>query len=167
MIFSLCRSRQGRGKLGSQQTQMNSQDDRAKLCRDCGTTKPLRDFHLCRSAADRTQRYCKACQNIRMRGHRTTRNEGSSTSSEGGEEETPEAIGEQGEPDLYVMTNPRIPGKYKVGRSRSIFQRRAKLQASQNFKMKVVATIPTAGWAEGLMLDRLAHTRVREGAGRE
>ena len=151
MIFSLCRSRQGRGKLGSH----------------CGTTKPLRDFHLCRSAADITQRYCKACQNIRMRGHRTTRNEGSSTSSERGEEETPEAIGEQGEPDLYVMTKPRIPGEYKVGRSRSIFQRRAELQASQNFKMKVVETIPTTGWPKGLMLDRLAHTRVREGAGRE
>ena len=33
--------------------------------------------------------------------------------------------------------------------------------------MKVVATIPTAGWAEGLLLDRFAHARVHEGAGRE
>ena len=65
------------------------------------------------------------------------------------------------------MTNPRIPGEYKVGRSKGVGQRREDMQNGQNFKMVIVATFPGAGYAEGSVHDRLAHSRVNEGPGRE
>ena len=46
-------------------------------------------------------------------------------------------------------------------------QRCENLQNGQNFKMVIVATFPGAGYAEGLVHDRLAHSRVSEGPGRE
>ena len=65
------------------------------------------------------------------------------------------------------MTNPRIPGEYKVGRSKGVEQRREDMHNSQNFRMIIVATFPGAGYAEGLVHDRLAHSRVHEVPGRE
>ena len=65
------------------------------------------------------------------------------------------------------MTIPRIPGEYKVGRSRTVEQRREDLQNGQNFTIKIVATFPGAGYAEGSVHDRLAHSRVSEGPRRE
>ena len=65
------------------------------------------------------------------------------------------------------MANSRIPGEYKVGRSKCAEQRREDLQNGQNFRMEVVATFPGNGYAEGLVHDRLAHSRVSEGPGRE
>ena len=113
-----------------------------------------------RAMADGRQHYCKTCQNRRSReSRRATRNEESS--SEEGAEVAPAGN------HLYVMTNPRIPGEYKVGRSRTVEQRREDLQNGQNFTMKVVATFPGNGYAERLVHDRLAHLRVSEGPGRE
>ena len=65
------------------------------------------------------------------------------------------------------MANSRIPGEYKVGRSKGVEQRREDLQNGQNFRMEVVATFPGNGYAEGSVHDRLAHLRVSEGPGRE
>jgi len=115
--------------------------------------------------ADGKQSYCKPCQNKRNQESRLRRaarsGECSSEDSEDGTEAVPTGY------DLYVMTNPRIPCEYKVGRSKGVEQRREDLQNGQNFKMVVVATFPGAGYAEGLVHDRLAHSRVNEGPGRE
>ena len=54
-----------------------------------------------------------------------------------------------------------------MGRSKGVEQRREDLQNGQNFTMKIVATFPGAGYAEGSVHDRLAHSRVSEGPGRE
>ena len=118
-----------------------------------------------RTMADGRQRYCKPCQNKRNReSRRATRSEESSSSSEisdFGTEAVPAGY------DLYVLTNPRIKGEYKVGRSKGVEQRCEDLQNGQNFRMEVVATFPGNGYAEGLVHSRLAHSRVHEGAGRE
>ena len=117
--------------------------------------------------ADGKQSYCKSCQNKRNRESRLRRAASGEESSEGseGSEDSHEAV--PAGYDLYVMTNPRIPGEYKVGRSKGVEQRREDLQESQNFTMVIVATFPGAGYAEGSVHDRLAHSRVHEGPGRE
>ena len=65
------------------------------------------------------------------------------------------------------MANSRIPGGFKVGRSRDVERRRAHLQCCQSFRMQLVATFVDAGWAETAVHARLAHSHVREGPGRE
>ena len=141
------------------------QDSTDKFCQSCSAFKPISEYHMNRTMADGRQRYCKPCQNKRNReSRRATRSEESSSSSEisdFGTEAVPAGY------DLYVITNPRIPGEYKVGRSKGVEQRREDLQNGQNFKMVIVATFPGAGYAEGLVHDRLAHSRVSEGPGRE
>ena len=133
-------------------------DSAGKLCPDCNAFKPLTDYHMNRAMADGRQHYCKTCQNRRNRESRRR-------SEESGSEEGAEVVPAGN--DLYVMTNPRIPGEYKVGRSRTVEQRREDLQNGQNFTMKVVATSPGNGYAEGSVHERLAHSRVSEGPGRE
>ena len=151
-----------------------SQHGNHKLCRDCGMTRPMNDFHLCRRNCDGKQHYCKTCQNQRNRdcySRRATIGEGTtdgSSSSSSENESTPEDMGESDGAHLYVMQNSRLPGdEYKIGRSKCVQKRRAILQACQNFEMVVIATFPGAGWAEGQVLERLAYARVKEGPGRE
>jgi hypothetical protein len=137
----------------------------AKYCNDCSMSKGFGEFHVCRSSPDGRQRYCKECLRKRVNENRQIKaaaSEGEESSSEGGEEGPEENI-----TDLYVMTNSRIGGEFKIGRSKCVQQRRGDLQESQNFKMVLVATFPRAGWAEGLVHHRLAHARVRVGPGRE
>jgi hypothetical protein len=38
-----------------------------KVCRDCGETKPLDDFHRCKTAKDGHQPYCKPCRLLYLR----------------------------------------------------------------------------------------------------
>ena len=111
-----------------------SQED-TKHCNDCSMSRRLEEFHVCRSSADGRQRYCKECLRKRVNGHRQTRAERGEeeSSSEGGEESPEENI-----TDLYVMRNSRIGGKYKIGRSKAVQQRRGDLQESQNFQMVLV-----------------------------
>ena len=110
--------------------------------------------------ADGRQNYCKQCQNRRGQERRNVARSNESSSEES-VEATPAGH------DLYVMTNTRIPGEYKVGRSKTIEQRREVLQTGQNFTMELVATFPGAGIVEGLVHRCLAQSRVREGPGRE
>ena len=141
-------------------------DNTGKYCPSCTAFKPIADYHMNRATADGRQRYCKPCQNRRCReSRRATRSEGSRSSSSEISDFGTEAI--PAGYDLYVITNPRIPGEYKVGRSKGVEQRRDDLQNGQNFRMEVVATFPGNGYAEGLVHGRLAHSRVHEGAGRE
>ena len=136
------------------------QDSTDKFCPSCNAFKPIADYHMNRAMADGRQRYCKPCQNRRCReSRRATKSEESS--SEEGTEVVPAGN------DLYIMRNTRIPGEHKVGRSKIVEQRREDLQNGQNFKMEIVATFPGAGYAEGLVHDRLAHSPVNEGPGRE
>ena len=136
-----------------------------KFCPSCNASKPLTEHHMSRARPDGKQAYCKLCQNRQNRESRLRRAAGSEESSSEDSEESTEAV--PAGHDLYLMTNPRIPGEYKVGRSKCVEQRREDLQNGQNFKIAVMATFPGAGWAEGLVHDRLAHSRVHEGAGRE
>ena len=139
-----------------------------KYCKRCEAYKPLAEYHVNRTMADGRQVWCKICQNRANREtqlRRAARSEASSHS-----EDSEESTGSEAVPagyDLYVLTNPRIPGEYKVGRSKGVEQRREDLQNGQNFRMEVVATFPGNGYAEGSVHDRLAHSRVSEGPGRE
>ena len=137
------------------------QDSTNKFCTSCNAFKPIWEYHMNRAMADGRQKYCKPCQNKRNReSRRATRSEESGSSDENAE------VRPTGS-NLYVMANSRIPGEYKVGRSKGVEQRREDLQNGQNFRMEIVATFPGAGYAEGSVHDRLAPSRVHEGAGRE
>ena len=69
--------------------------------------------------------------------------------------------------DLYIMQNSRIPGEFKIGRSRDVRARQRDLQASQNYRMIVHAVYPEAGHLEGRVHDILAHCRVQGTPGTE
>ena len=49
---------------------------------------------------------------------------------------------------LYVMSNSRIPGEYKIGRSSHPYERAADLQQSHNFNMVVHAIFDGLGHRE-------------------
>jgi hypothetical protein len=138
----------------------------AKYCNDCSMSKGFGEFHVCRSSPDGRQRYCKECLRKRVNENRQTRAERGEEESSSDGEESPEEVASEIS-NLYVMTNSRIGGEYKIGRSKCVQHRRGDLQESQNFKMVLVATFPKGGWAEGLVHHRLAHARVRVGPGRE
>ena len=143
-------------------------DSADKFCKSCKAFKPLAEYHMNRTMADGRQAWCKICQNRANRENQLRRGArgGESGSNEDSEEST-EAEAVPAGYDLYVLTNPRIPGEYKVGRSKGVEQRREDLQNGQNFRMEILATFPGNGYAEGLVHDRLAHSRVQEGPGRE
>jgi len=137
----------------------------AKYCCGCRMTKRLEHFHCNRSKPDGRQTYCKVCQNQRVRDSK----QGSSDDEEEHASSTSAApfAAHASSTSLYVMYNDRLPCEYKVGRSKCVELRRNDLQNSHNFAMVLIATFPDAGWAEGLVHDRLAHARVRSGSGRE
>ena len=61
---------------------------------------------------------------------------------------------------LYVMENLRLPGEFKIGRSKDPFRRARTLASGQNFQMKLVAIYPQAGRLEPLAHRLLAQYRV-------
>ena len=72
-----------------------------------------------------------------------------------------------GPDDLYIMQNSRIPGEFKIGRSRDVRARQRDLQASQNYRMIVHAVYPEAGHLERRVHDILADCRVQGAPGTE
>ena len=68
---------------------------------------------------------------------------------------------------LYVMSNSRIPGEYKIGRSSHPYERAADLQQSQNFTMVVHAVFPHLGDREYEIHSELESFKVQEGSSRE
>jgi len=64
-----------------------------------------------------------------------------------------------GHDDLYIMQNSRIPGEFKVGRSKDVTARQKDLQGSQNFHMIVHAVYPGAGHLEKRVHELLAPYR--------
>ena len=69
--------------------------------------------------------------------------------------------------ELYIMTNPRLHGEYKVGRSGRADLRRAGMSSSQNFEMQLLAVFSDLGPIEKLVHKALESKRVREGPGQE
>ena len=69
--------------------------------------------------------------------------------------------------DLYIMQNSRIPGEFKIGRSKDARARQKDLQASQHFHMIVHAVFPEAGHLEKWVHDILAAHRVQDAPGAE
>ena len=72
-----------------------------------------------------------------------------------------------GPDDLYIMQNSRIPGEFKIGRSRDVRARQRDLQASQNYRMIVHAVYPEVGHLERRVHDILADCRVQGAPGTE
>ena len=68
---------------------------------------------------------------------------------------------------LYVMSNSRIPGEYKVGRSSNPEARAADLQAAHNFEMIIHAVFPRLGNREYDVHVALQTYRVHAGSSRE
>ena len=120
------------------------------LCSRCGGASP----------PSRTNTWCAAClRDYNDQKFARAQREAWSDNSD------PSEVDERG--DLYIFRNSRIPGEYKVGRSKSIQKRRSELQSSQNYEMLVVASSPSAGVAEGAVHARLAYCKVRGVPGRE
>ena len=65
-----------------------------------------------------------------------------------------------GPDDLYIMQNSRIPGEFKVGRSKDVTARQKDLQGSQNFHMIVHAVYPGAGHLEKRVHELLVACRL-------
>ena len=73
-----------------------------------------------------------------------------------------------GRSDLYVIQNSRITGELKIGRSEDVEARRRSLQASQNFKILLLAVFPQAGHIETSVHGILSYCQItEEAAGRE
>ena len=69
--------------------------------------------------------------------------------------------------DLYVMTNSRIPGEYKVGRSKQVHTRAKDLDRSQNFEIIILVTYHGLGDQENLIHKSLAQYQVKNCPGAE
>ena len=63
--------------------------------------------------------------------------------------------------DLYIMRNSLLPGVYKVGRSSDVQKRALTLQASQPFRIIIVAVFPGAAFLEKAIHAALRHYRVK------
>ena len=69
--------------------------------------------------------------------------------------------------DLYIMRNTLLPGVYKVGRSSDVQKRALSLQASQPFRIVIVAVFPGAAFLEKAIHAALRQYKIKGGAGVE
>ena len=68
---------------------------------------------------------------------------------------------------LYVMRYSRDPECVKIGRSRNVENRRAALEAGQNFRVEVLVIFPGRGHLESHVHAHLDSCRSHQGAGQE
>ena len=68
---------------------------------------------------------------------------------------------------LYVMRYSYDETAVKIGRSNNVERRRRELEASQNFRVEILAIFPAKGDLEPKVHERLAHCRSTAGAGKE
>jgi hypothetical protein len=69
--------------------------------------------------------------------------------------------------DLYILRNTLLPGLYKIGRSSDVQKRALALQASQPFRIVIVAVFPGFGFVERAIHGALKYHKVKGGAGIE
>ena len=129
--------------------------------------KPLSEFSGDRSRHDGKQRLCKDCQSRGFREYYAKRKRGDATQEEEDMVDKDDGEDDDGEDDLYVMQNSRILGEVKIGRSSNPENRKRSLQASQNFRMNLLAAFPGAGHMEPRVHNMLAYCRVLDVPGRE
>ena len=145
-------------------------DEVLKMCPKCPEGqqyKPLGELGSDRCRTDGKCTYCRDCKNRIMREYCAKRKRDSNA------EEDPVGEGddgddyEDGEDDLYVMENSRIPGEVKIGRSSNPENRKKSLQASQNFRINLLGAFPDARPIESRVHAMLAYCRVLDVPGRE
>ena len=68
---------------------------------------------------------------------------------------------------LYVMKYSNDQTVVKIGKSSNVERRRRELEASQNFRVEILAIFPGKGDLEPKVHERLAHCRSTAGAGKE
>ena len=136
--------------------------------------KPMSEFHNCRNARDGKQAICKECniknaKDYKLKRKREDDDDNCNDDDDYDEPEEPAepATSETLADDLYVMQNSRISDEVKVGRSMDPEKRRRALQASQNYRMNILAVFPGAGHLEPLVHGMLAYCRVHDVPGRE
>jgi len=148
-----------------------------KLCPRCPEGqqyKPMSEFANDRTRRDGKNSICKECKARKCREYYAKRKredgEGDDDIDDEGGNDPPEPdetrdadIGD----DLYMMQNSRIPGEVKIGRSIDPEIRRRSLQASQNYRMNLLAMYPEAGCIEARVHSMLAYCRVLDVPGRE
>ena len=122
-----------------------------KLCPRCPQGqqyKPMREFANNRTSRDGKNFICKECNGRRCKEWRAKRKredfEGDDDIDDEGGNDPNANMGD----DLYVMQNSRIPGEVKIGRSIDPETRRRSLQASQIYRMNLLAMYPDAGYIE-------------------
>ena len=69
--------------------------------------------------------------------------------------------------DLYILRNTLLSGLYKIGRSSDVQKRALALQASQPFRIVIVAVFPGFGFVEKAIHAALKQYKVKGGAGIE
>jgi hypothetical protein len=120
-----------------------------KTCLKCREEKRLSDYY-----AGRNQ--CKPCVINGSREYRQRLRDAASDASDASEP----AWGES----LYVLTNPRIPGEVKVGRSACPLGRAQQMSYGQNFTLEVANTYAQQGYLETTVHRRLAPYQVQGGS---
>jgi hypothetical protein len=136
---------------------------RSKLCSLCRESVQLCDFYKHPNTKDGLQSQCKACmlkaQIARAPGAHRLQSEAPSV------ECSEFAVTQELVPDaLYIMTNPRLPGEIKIGRSRDPEERAKQLCAGNNYRMTVLRIYPGKGFLERTIHKKLKRRRVEEGS---
>ena len=122
-----------------------------KVCTKCHVAKPLTAN---RAVRDRTRNERKVCEGIYLKSY-YKRNHG------GKEMDT------STDDALYVMTNSKLPGIVKIGRSKHPKNRAYEMAAAQPFFVNVDREYPEVGFLELTVHKKMQPYRVEDGAGRE
>ena len=133
-----------------------------KHCSKCDRNLPLSEFGKHRYV----NTYCKRCDVERTSYYRKRRRE-SETDEPEDEYEVTEELAPSERDHLYIITNPKIAGESKIGRSKDVNARSKELSRCQNFSAVVHHTYTGQGFLEAVIHRRLAKIRVTDGDGRE
>ena len=122
-----------------------------KVCTKCEVAKPLTVY---RAVRDRTCNECKICDAVYLKNYYKRNNGGKEMDTS-----TDDA--------LYVMTNSKLPGIVKIGRSKHPKNRAYEMAAAQPFFVNVDREYPEVGFLELTVHKKMQPYRVEDGAGRE
>ena len=140
-----------------------------KMCPRCPEGqrhKPMSEFYNNKASPDGKQGFCKECYREYKKDWQLKRKREDGDDNCSDDEPEEPATSETAD-DLYVMQNSRISDEVKIGRSINPETRRRSLQASQNYRMDILAVFPGVGHLEPLVHGMLAYCRVLDVPGRE
>ncbi len=123
-----------------------------KVCVKCHVAKPMTEY---RTTKYGSRSECRSCESLYYKNWSKLR-------ENGGKEMDPRS-----DDSLYVMSNSKLQGIVKIGRSKNPKNRAYEMASSQPFFVNVDREYPEVGFLESTIHKKLAPYRVEDGAGRE